>query len=189
MDTQWLEKISPHLRTHPLCTWHGPVRSGFVESPRVIYNHEVIFVGKGKYLFDIEGEKVVSPQHAYIIIPPGKTWGMWSIGGRGYLYGTHFDWVWQGPHPNSPVMTIYPARPIPELYRRAPNFVPEGILHGTIASPQRVFDLMEKLYTMYSGSAHDKTLGRAVLMEIMLEILDPSVRDMPAYEKETQLTE
>ena len=188
METNWLERISPCLRpgrreeSLPTCTAHAATPAGWTEPLRVIYDHELVLFGKGQFVIEIGANAYPCPAGTFIIVPPGRWHASWDTAGRpGLRYWSHFDWVSQGPHGNTPVMTFHPARPRAAAYRRAPAFVPHRILHGPIPSPHRAYELAERLNALQGqGSEHDRAVSRALLLELLLELLDTRDRKAAA---------
>ena len=184
MEESWLDMISPFLRpalrgdisvTH---TWHAPTCPGWVEPQRVIYDHELVIVRQGRYVVDIAGTEYPCAAGTFIIIPPGRSHVSWDAANEaGYRAWAHFDWVWQGSYERTPLLTFAPAQPQTAYFRYAPEFIPKKIFHGPIASPAHVYDLCERLGDrQHHGSAHEKRVSRALLLELLLELLDPRCR-------------
>lgn len=60
--------------------------------------------------------------------------------------------------------------------------------HGNLRNPEYVFDLFEKLETFWNnGSPHQQTLSRAILLEIIIELLDEKPRKISGENKATSL--
>lgn len=194
MNTHWLERVSPCLRPAlsgemiPYHTGHCSTPPNWVEPLRVIYDHELVLFSEGCYLVEIEGKEYSCPKDSFIIVPCGRPHASWSRReARGHRYWTHFDWVWQGPYGDTPITTYRPAEPNPVRYRYAPHFVPPQPLHGPVAAPQRVYELAERLCTLQKGaSAHDGLISRAILLEILVELLAPDTAH-PSTEREDEL--
>lgn len=193
MDAGWLDRISPCLRRAPTgarvpsYTNHANAAPGWVTAPRVIYDHELILFSRGEFVATIDEREYPCPSDTFIILPPGRPHALWLLGDRaGYHYYAHFDWVCQGPVGDTPIMTYRPAQPRPSRYRLAPDFVPKRVLHGPIRSPQRAYDLAERVVNLsVHGTEHERVTSRALLLGLLLELLDESDRrrSSPAQER------
>jgi len=180
MDSSWLERISPCIRPGraeeaiQACTAHSNAPPNWTEPLRVIYDHELVLFSRGQFTMEIAGRPLVCPADTFLIVPPGVLHATWETAGRpGHRYWSHFGWAWQGPYGDTPVMTFHPAKPRAGCFRPAPAFVPPGVLHGTIAAPQQTYDLAERLCALQArGNAHDGAVSRALLLELLLELLD-----------------
>lgn len=176
----WLMKICPVARPDDMLshsgsyTFHGPAPRGWVEPQRVIYEHELVLFRDAHFVVDIEGQRIECPPNSFIIIPPGRWHVSWNADQRtGHRFWCHFDWEQQEGRDQCPSMTFYPASPIGAYYHRAPAYVPDRTAHGTFAWPQRVFDLADCLVARQGGaSRHDRLVSRALLLELLLELLD-----------------
>jgi AraC-like DNA-binding protein len=77
-------------------------------------------------------------------------------------------------------MTFHPAKPRRSEFRKAPDFVPSPVFHGAIPNPQPAFDLFDRLFqTQHFGDPHDQLAGRALLLELLIQLLDERVK--PAH--------
>jgi hypothetical protein len=79
-------------------------------------------------------------------------------------------------------MTYSPARPQAEYFRSAPEFVPRRILHGEIADFRRTLELLKRIDNLWNhGGSRKRTVARALLLELLLELLAPdSGETLPA---------
>ncbi len=178
---EWLQRISPVARptgsrdrvvAH---TGHAKVPAGWHEPFRVIYDHELVLIRRGRFRVEIEDAGYDLDADSFLIIPPGRWHATWRIGkSAGHRYWVHFDWTWQKDERERPVCTVFPATPDLALCHHAPPYVPAELLHGTIRAPARVFDLAERLSAAQRGTPHQRLLGRGLLLELLLELLDPS---------------
>jgi AraC-like DNA-binding protein/mannose-6-phosphate isomerase-like protein (cupin superfamily) len=178
----WLEQISPCVRpprkdsTMRSYTSHFRHRPNWIEPLRVIYDHQLLLVSEGHVIVEIEGRKYPCEKGSYLVIPPGHWHVSWESAGRfGHRHWTHFDWVYQGPYGDTPLMTFWPEKPLKQLYRVKPAFVPRQIFHGTVAHFQRVMEISERLSALQATAQdHARLISRALLLELMLEIFDES---------------
>jgi len=173
--TDWLKKISPCLRIvgHG---WHEP---GWIEPLRVIYDHELVIVSDGRVTMEIDNKVIDCPPNSFIIIPPGLAHvSSDSFARRTHRHWVHFDWVYQPTADQMPVLSYHPAKPKTKLYHLAPDFVPKQLYFGSIRSPSYVMDMHERLCEQWNhGQQHDRLICRAILMELLLELLDRQRRD------------
>jgi len=181
--TDWLKHIAPYIRpTYPVKTWpytsNREFAPGWTEPMRVIYDHELVLFRKGRFVVEIEKKRYTCPADTFIIVPPGKRHITWLTSDRpGHRYWSHFDWLYQGPCDHTPIETYYPAKPRLNAYRWAPGFVPRKILHGQIPVPVRAYELAERLCALQSrANEHERTVSRALLLELLLELLDDRSR-------------
>ncbi len=187
LTANWRERIAPVLRPAQLGrevaahSAHGRALAGWHEPLRVIYDHELILVGQGEIEYELAGRRWPCPADHFIIIPPGVWHASWNAGPKpAYRYWCHFDWTWQKPYADTPVMTFHPARPQAERYRPTPAFVPPGILQGEIRHARRVYDLAERLAVRMRGEAHEQLTARGLLLELLLELFPAEAAPPPA---------
>ncbi len=180
MESSWLNMISPCFRPVQLgeeCHSHsnrGDFQPAWVEAPRVIYDHELVLFSKGYFRVEIDGRDYECGEDMFIIIPPGLPHTTWNVGEMtGRRHWAHFDWVHLGAHANVPVATYYPAKPLRELFRPAPSFVPEKLFHGVIQNPARAYELHERVVEMQTeGKEHERLVSRGPLLSLLIELLD-----------------
>ncbi|MDD4872003.1 MAG: helix-turn-helix transcriptional regulator [Kiritimatiellae bacterium] len=192
----WLERISPCIRpmlpgeSVPSYVSHLPAPQRWIEPLRVIYDHELVMFTHADFVTEITGKKYCCPRNSFIIVPPGRWHVSYNADNRaGHRYWAHFDWCYHGPYrPPAPIITFHPAKPKVHLYRYAPRFVPGEILHGPITNMKRALEIHERLTMMQSyGNAHEKFVSRAVLLELLLELLDTRSRKEGAFGEEAEL--
>ena len=156
------------------------MKGQWTEPLRVIYDHELVLFSSGSFAVEIEGKRYGCPAGSFIIVPPGRWHASWETAGKpGYRYWSHFDWINRGGCEGTPTMTFHPAKPKAAAFRRAPAFVPRGILHGPIPAPHRACELAERMGSLCgrNASEHDRVVSRALLLELLLELLDPCDRE------------
>jgi len=165
----------------PFYTAHGEILPNWTEPLRVIYDHELVLFSKGRFVVEIENKPYACPAGTFIIVPPGKLQASWETAGQpGHRYWSHFDWIYQDSNYDLPFMTFHPAKPRLNAYRRAPSFVPRKILRGQILVPARAYELADRLCALQSrANEHDRTVSRALLLELLLELLDDRSRTAP----------
>lgn len=172
---EWLYLISPIIRGSGqeskvmYETSHGKTLPGWTEPPRYIYDHELVLFRDAEHIMVIDGERIICPPDSFLIVPPGKIHSSAnnskSVGVRCW---SHFDWIYSGPHGDTPLMTFLPSNPVPQLFRLAPAFVPDGILRGHIKSPSMVYGAFERMFFLLKDpSPALQMAARAVLLEIL----------------------
>lgn len=169
----WLSLIQPR----PRIIGSARVAEGWCLPPREIYDHELVLVRAGAMEMDVEGQFFACPAASFVIVPPAVVHTSRMVAGKGALHWVHFDWHGRGDM-DLPLMAVPPAKPKKSLLRRAPGWVPGGILHGLIPSPADAFALhgrMEKAWNL--GLAHERRLCRPWLIELLLQLLDHDGRE------------
>ena len=190
---EWLQKISPCPRpvdnTWTPYTYHNATPTGWFDAKRVIYEHELILFRSSDFIVEIDGTRYDCPPDSFLIIPPGKWNSNRLIGPKtGFHYWSHFDWVYQGNWKGVPPMTLHPVSPQTELLRLAPDFVPNKILRGTIPRPAHAYELHEELSRrLLDGAGHERLIARALLLELLLELLTPRTRERPPITRNQEL--
>jgi len=188
MEMDWLQRISPCVRpispSDPRHPYTGRRRHSlrWIEPLRVIYDHQLVLFTKGRFRVEISGKDYDCPASSFIIIPPGEWHITWNVGqGTGERHWSHFDWVYQGAHTDVPGVTFHPAKPKSALYRLAPQYVPQTILHGRVPSPEQVQDLHDRLQQRQAlGNRHDRFASRGLLLELLIHLLDVEESPAPA---------
>lgn len=155
----------------------------------MIYDHELVLFRQGLFRVEIEGQEYFCPADSFIIIPPGRWHTTWNtLDKTGQRNWSHFDWVYAGPYGATPVMTFHPAKPVLRLTRPAPDFVPQAVFHGPIPAPHRAYALFDRLYHLrLLGEEHDKATCRAVLLELLIELLDAREQARAPKEQQSRL--
>jgi len=61
-------------------------------------------------------------------------------------------------------------------------------MHGRIPSPPRAYELAERLCALQvHANEHDRLISRALLLELLIELLDVRTRPAPAADHSTNL--
>ena len=69
-------------------------------------------------------------------------------------------------------MTFAPGEPLYHLCRPAPDYVPDGVLHGPIPDPARAYELCERLSELMRGPSPNKALmSRGTLVDLLTSLL------------------
>jgi AraC-like DNA-binding protein len=108
---------------------------------------------------------------SFLILPPDIAHLTVVTRGPAVRTCIHFDWL-PDEHPPSPLCAIPPERPDPRLVRRAPAWIPPGLLHGRIRLPRVVKNLSDTIYHRWATRRLDERLAtRATLLELLIRLL------------------
>lgn len=168
---EWLYQISPCLRI----VGSAPIKSGWIEPMRYIYEHELILFEHGDFIVEIETEKIECPHGSYIIVPPGIRHTSRIISKLvGHRYWVHFDWLYNGSFTDLPLATFCPAKLRNELLHRPPDFMPSQILHGMVPNINTTLDIFRRIENMFNiGSDSSKMVSRGIFLELLLNLICP----------------
>lgn len=172
MDAAWLDKMAPV----PHVVGYGQIPRGWMDARRLIYDHQLLFFAPGPGArVEFDDATVDVPGGAFIVIPPGRWHRRRSLADQAATRAwVHFDWQpAREPRPERGIL-YSPAQFQPECVRRAPHYVPDGILVGKIGRFDRFFRRQERLNRMFNeGTDRDRLLCRGVLLEHLLDLLAP----------------
>ncbi len=168
---EWLYRISPCLRI----VGSAPIKPGWVESMRYIYEHELVLFEHGDFIVEIEAETFECPHGSYIIVPPSLRHTSRIISKpAGHRYWVHFDWLYNGSFTDLPLATFCPAKARNELLHHPPDFIPSQILHGMVPNINTTLDLFRRIENMFNiGSDCSKMVCRGIFLELLLNLLCP----------------
>jgi AraC-like DNA-binding protein len=166
----FLDLITPQIHSVgslETVNWLGP--------ERVIYDHELLLVYEGECRTVLPDQTIVSPPGSYIIKPCGVRHSATQTSrGQIHFQWVHFDWNHMEPAlTDSSAHACYaPATPRKEFYRPAPAWIPPGVLHGPIPSPESLSQLFIRMYERWNfGTGKERAACRVVLLEILIELL------------------
>lgn len=164
MEPTWLALINP--QTH-IC-WRGRWRPGTTEPSRILCDHELVVVESGACTVTVAGVDHRLTAGEWLIVPPGQDHATRASGRAACLRTcVHFDWAPDArPVPVS-WYTWLPQRPAAPTIRRAPAFVPPGILHGTTHSAG--FAVGQRLRLAWQTG--DRRAVRLLTLELLLFLL------------------
>jgi len=194
LANSWLAEISPSpsIRPHKfpsksLCGFTDNKR-GWIEPKRVIYDYELILIQAGVYRIELEAKSYECAAGTYFIVPPSE-WHCTTCDEDGRRWYSHFSWEKSKSRPaEAPIMTFHPADPKPAFMSEVPTVIPTRVLHGVIASPVVVFDLMNRLNLMLKNpSPHERLASRGVLLELLIRLLDRQPRKDGVVHREEEL--
>lgn len=168
---EWLYRIAPCLRI----VGNAPIKSGWLEPMRYIYEHELVLFEHGDFIVEIEAEKFECPHGSYIIVPPGIRHTSRLISKpKAHRYWVHFDWTYNGLFTDLPLATFCPAKLRNELLHRPPDFMPSQILHGMVPNINTTLDMFLRIENMFNiGSNSNKMVSRGIFLELLLNLLCP----------------
>ena len=149
--------------------------AGWVEPLRVIYEHELVLFEDGDFMMEIGGVKYPCPNGSYIIVPPG-VWHLSRMisGSGGRRRWVHFDWTYQPPTADLPLMTFWPGPPRTDLFHLPPDWAPQPVIQGRNFMHAPVDDLHDRLKERWNnGTHHERALCRGLMLELLVELLDP----------------
>ena len=144
----WTDRINPQVHT----VWSGAWGAGIVEPPRLLIDHELVLVAKGRCVVDIAGR-------AHELAAGGCT-----------RHCLHFDWEWSPEPPAGPLFGFVSGRLPAEPPRRAPGWVPKSAYAGT-AEPAALA-AAQRLLVQWRSGGHGGI--RAVALELLLALIAPA---------------
>jgi AraC-like DNA-binding protein len=165
---QWLERINPQIQL----LWRGVWKAGFVEARRQLSDHELVVFSRGSCRVEIEGRWFDCPAGTFLIVPPGQ-WHMTRAGAEPVFRDcVHFDWTAGGRQGPGPTWTYWPTPQSPRRVRRAPAFVPGGVLCGDVPANSPVPGLLKAIHVRWhSGNQVQRATCRALLLEVLTYLL------------------
>lgn len=162
----WLERINPQVHL----VWRGSWPAGTVEPERILVDHELVIFCKGVCTVELSGRGFRCEAPAFLVVPPGISHATYGGDAPILRACVHFDWTWTGKSLPERLWGFPSEPPRPKDIRRAPAFVPRGVLHGHIERPEAVYELAEALeFRWRTGGA----ACRALLLELLILLLAP----------------
>jgi len=174
---EWLALISPQIHV----IWRGRWEPGTVEPARILYDHELIMVNRGRCSMEVGQELLELESGDFVIVPPGVLHSS-HCDESVYRSCIHFDWLpaSRGRHP---VCCYHPRKPRKDLIIPAPEFLPKGILRGRFAA-----DAPALIETLFHRWHAEKLMARPVLLELLTLLFhQPETRMQGKAERETQI--
>lgn len=184
----WLLNISPELHLADSQSLDGG--TDWIDPRRIIYDHELMcFAGTNRHFIEFDDQTFELGKNSFIIIPPG----VWHTGqskkaaADTYRTWIHFDWLPRVRISNAPILTYAPAHPAVKYLHKAPDFVPKIILHGEIPDPDTFFKNHRRLCQLgETAGLKPKLLARALLLEILTDLLAPEPVQRPLRAKKIE---
>lgn len=164
MNSAWLLKILPSVNV----IWEGEWPAGFREPPRYLFDHELVFVRKGRCRVFIEKALHELGEGDFIIIPP-DTFHTSEAGPEGvHRFCLHFDWIRTTLQcPARALYTYAPQKPAKKYINPTPAFISQDCFTGKFRRHGPVDTLLTKLAAHWkNGDAFAETLCRGILLEI-----------------------
>ncbi len=158
----WTDRINPQIHT----MWSGRWANGMIEPPRVLIDHELVLVARGRCLVDIAGTGRVLSANEFIIIPPGAVHHSRVLAGPCVRHCLHFDWTWSDRPPPVQLYGFVSGRQPAEPTRPAPAWVPAGVLGGDAHAG--AIAVAQRLQNYFAGD--EETLARSTALELLLTL-------------------
>lgn len=180
----WLDQIAPQINTVGSGGWN----SGHEEPERSIFDHELVIFAAGKCTVMIKGKQYDSPARSWIIVPPGVIHKTVANQGSVHRHWIHFNWTACAPTPATPLCVYSPAVINRTLICSAPVFVPKQLFSGSLALESPIYKLLKTLESCWGdGNDLERTISRAVFLEILLRLLMPFSSTAGVVNRENEL--
>jgi AraC-like DNA-binding protein len=158
----WTARINPQVHL----AWSGAWSSDTVEPPRILVDHELVIVAKGRCLVVIDGQAHELGAGGFIIVPPGRVHHSRALAGGCTRHCLHFDWEWRDGAYAGPWYGFVSGR-LPEVPPRAtPAWVPVAMLAGT--APAAALGASQRLLVQWRNGEHGGV--RALALELLLAL-------------------
>lgn len=161
----WTDRINPQVHM----VWSGSWSAGIVEPPRLLIDHELVLVAKGRCLVDIAGRPHELAAGGFVVVPPATAHHTRALAGGCTRHCLHFDWEWSAEPPAGPLFGFISGRLPGGPPRRAPRWVPKPAYAGS-AGPAALATAQRLLVQWRSGE-HGGI--RAAALELLLALLAP----------------
>lgn len=173
----WLLAMIPT----PRIVDHAVAHREWVEPLRVLYDHQLLLISEGSGVVEIAGVTYQCTSWSYLIIPPAQPEMSHTLTAPWQRHWVHFDWTTHQGEDELPVSCPNYEMMDATLIHHPPAGVPSEVLRGPITDSERAFDLFTRLeHRWQHGSGHDRLTCRALLLELLLELLDTSDRTVVA---------
>jgi AraC-like DNA-binding protein len=181
---EWLDRINPQMHL----VWRGVWPAGFVEARRQLADHELVVFSRGHSQVVIEEHKFDCPSGTFLIVPAGR-WHLTRAGSEPVFRDCiHFDWVPCGARAGRTAWTYWPTPQPGRQVRRAPRFVPKGVLYGRVPPDSPVPGLLKAIALRWdSGSSLQRSTCRALLLEALMRLLSSDRSPVGKTDRETEL--
>jgi len=174
----WLSRIAPAPRL--VGTLAAP--PGWIEPERVIYDVELVLFTGSDFVVRVDGQEYACGHGSFIVLPPGRIHSTLNCGdGRGQRYWVHFSWEPRGDLSEVPIESYHPSPVQTDHVCPIPDYVPEHPMKGTADRLDRALERHARIsYRWNLGNAHEQMLARALLLELLIELLDDTTAVSPA---------
>lgn len=173
----WTDRINPQIH---VC-WSGSWGCGTVEPSRVLVDHELVVVERGRCQVSIEDRIYDLNEGSFLIVPPGANHCTAVITGPCIRHCLHFDWEWSAEPPSVPLWSFGKGQASARV-RRTPGWVPDLPFSGD-ATPAAI-SLAQQLNAHWR--ADDRTCVRGTFLELLLVLLT-SQRTKPELSRSSSL--
>lgn len=167
----WTDRINPQVHM----VWSGAWIAQVVEPPRLLIDHELVLVAKGRCVVDIAGRAYELGTGGFIIVPPATIHHTRVLTGGCTRHCLHFDWEWTVHPPAGPLFSFVSGRIPSESSRPAPSWVPSSVISGT-ARPTAL-TAGQRLSVHWRSGEHSGI--RALALELLLALLVAPVPAVP----------
>lgn len=181
---EWLDRINPQMHL----VWRGVWPAGFVEARRQLADHELVVFSRGHCQVVVEELRFECPSGTFLIVPAGR-WHLTRAGDEPVFRDCiHFDWAACGAHAGSTAWTYWPKPQPARQIRRAPRFVPKGVLHGRVPPDSPVPGLLKSVALRWnSGNGLQRATCRALLLEVLVHLLSSDRSPPTRTDREAEL--
>lgn len=162
----WLNRISPQLNI----LWRGGWPPHFIEPARSLYDHELVFVTKGKFSLQVEDSHYEMGAGSFALIPPQTNHV--SVASRGSVQRSciHFDWI-GGTAFRRPICAYAPQKAMGRLVVKTPPCVPVRHKIGCFDLQGAVPALLETIFLRWQGGdAFQRSLCRGPFLELLVQL-------------------
>ncbi|MHC4873365.1 MAG: helix-turn-helix domain-containing protein [Planctomycetota bacterium] len=186
MDAGFLKNITPWSRGVSGSRYFP---KGIINPWRIIPDYEIFLFREGRSRIIFGDTDYYFTEDTYVIIPAGLRHISYTESEKDvFLYWTHFFWYQDDEVPEKYV--YYPPEKAEENkdYIIPPD-IPEGIMHGRIESPD-IYSLHDRMTRrLKSGLKKEREISRAMLLEILLELLLPGGTEKEVVNNDDQVAE
>jgi AraC family transcriptional regulator of arabinose operon len=147
----------------------------------VIYDVELVLFTGSEFAVRVGDRDYTCEHGSFIVVPPGSIHSTHNSGnGRGQRYWVHFSWEPREDLSEVPIETYHPSPVQAEHVCVIPDYVPEHPIVGTAERLDRALELHERIsYRWNLGDRHEQMLARALLLELLIELLDDTTALSP----------
>lgn len=167
----FLDLISPQIQSVGMLL--GKKTNPWKGLPRITYNQQIILVRDGELRTHFDEFSKDNGAHSYILKPNALKHRSEQISkSKIQLYWIHFDWTYIDVPNQAPLACYSKVTLNPDFIRPVPDYIPKGVLHGTIKRPAHVYALFLRLYhRMNFGTRDERASCRGVFLELLIELL------------------
>lgn len=158
----WIDRINPQVHL----AWSGAWSAGTVEPPRLLVDHELVLVAKGRCLVVIGGIAHEIVAGGFVVVPPGTVHHTRALAGGCTRHCLHFDWEWIDGPCAGPWYGFVSGRLPDAPLRRTPAWVPDGTLSGS--APPAALSAYQRLLVQWRSGEHGALRAQALDLLLLL---------------------